>query len=218
MDKNDTPNDKAKQKPRNFYTEKLKKVSKASPKSKGQYPNTKDKGGGPGETSKDGEKSNFHGRNGGQNQRQRQGYVQQHGLFPEYLPPPQVIAGLKDKTLIEGVLRINAKSYEDAFISSPDPKEQDIYIKVSCMYGFNVLDVSSFGADIKDTRVIILISGYISKKSSPERGCCRGEPRLSRQVEGEPRGDPGLCRDARHGEGEESPDGQLRGQRQGGED
>ena len=137
MDDKRTPNDKAKQKPKNFYTEKLKKASKPSPKSKGQYPNTKDKGGGPGETSKDGGKSGFHGRNsnGGQNQRQRQGYLQQHGLFPEYLPPPQVIAGLKDKTLIEGVLRINAKSYEDAFISSPDPKEQDIYIKVSvCMY------------------------------------------------------------------------------------
>ena len=129
--KHHNPNDKAKQKPKNSYTEKLKRASKPSPK-------FKDKGGG--EKSKDGEssKSSYQGRNGGgreQNQRQqRQGSSQGQGQFPEYLPPPQVIAGLNNKTLFEGVLRINAKSYEDAFISSPDPKEQDIYIKVSCLY------------------------------------------------------------------------------------
>ena len=132
---NHNPNDKGKQKPRNSYTEKLKRASKPSPKFKGQAPSTQDKGGG--EKRKDGENSNssYQGRHGGgreQNQRQqRQGSFQGQGQFPEYLPPPQVIAGLKSKTLIEGVLRINAKSYEDAFISSPDPKEQDIYIKVS---------------------------------------------------------------------------------------
>ena len=133
MEERNTPNEKAKQKPKNCYTEKLKRASKPSPKFKGQSPNpnTKDKGGGTGETSKNGERSSFHGRNGNQNHKQRQGNLQ--GQFPEYLPPPQVITGLKNKTLIEGVLRINAKSYEDAFISSPDPKEQDIYIKVSCI-------------------------------------------------------------------------------------
>lgn len=132
MEERNTPNEKAKQKPKNCYTEKLKRASKPSPKFKGQSPapNTKDKGGGTGETSKNGGKSSFHGRNGNQNQKQRQGNLP--GQFPEYLPPQQVISGLKNMTLIEGVLRINAKSYEDAFISSPDPKEQDIYIKVRC--------------------------------------------------------------------------------------
>ena len=53
-----------------------------------------------------------------------------HGNFPDYLPPAEVIQGLRDKTLIEGVLRINPRSYEDAFIRSPEARDQDIYIKV----------------------------------------------------------------------------------------
>ena len=51
-------------------------------------------------------------------------------LFADYLPPAEVIKGLRDKTLIEGVLRIDPRSYEDAFISSPEARDQDIYIKV----------------------------------------------------------------------------------------
>ena len=52
-------------------------------------------------------------------------------VFPEYLPPAQVLQGLSSDppTLIEGILRINPKNYEDAFISSPEVGDQDIYIK-----------------------------------------------------------------------------------------
>ena len=150
--KHHNPNDKAKQKPKNSYTEKLKRASKPSPK-------FKDKGGG--EKSKDGEssKSSYHGRHGGgaeRNQRQqRQGSSQGQGQFPEYLPPPQVIAGLNNKTLIEGVLRINAKSYEDAFISSPDPKEQDIYIKV-ILHNYSLNECVLL--------FLIVVSGYFSEE------------------------------------------------------
>ena len=197
--KHHNPNDKAKHKPKNSYTEKLKRASKPSPR-------FKDKGGG--EKSKDGEsaKSSYHGRHGGgaeRNQRQ-----QGQGQFPEYLLPPLVIAGLNNKTLIEGVLRINAKSYEDAFISSPDPKEQDIYIKV-ILHNYSLNECVLL--------FLIVVSGYFSEESGTERGCCRGEPRLSGQVEGQSRSDPGLCRDAGLGGGEECPDGQLRGQCQGGD-
>ena len=59
-----------------------------------------------------------------------QGKTLGHGNFPDYMPPQEVLLGLKNKTLIEGVLRINPKSYEDSFISSPEAKDQDIYIKV----------------------------------------------------------------------------------------
>jgi len=40
-----------------------------------------------------------------------------------------VARGLSTGSLVEGVLRINQKSYEDAFICSPDTGKQDIYIK-----------------------------------------------------------------------------------------
>ena len=129
MDEKEASSDKSNHKPKNNYTEKLKRASKPSSKFKGQSSNTKvQDGGGGGEKGKAewGSGPSRHGRYGGQAQRQRPG----QGQFPEYLPPPEVLTGLRNNTLIEGVLRINPKSYEDAFISSPDPKEQDIYIKV----------------------------------------------------------------------------------------
>jgi len=49
--------------------------------------------------------------------------------FPAYLSPPEVARGLSTGVLVEGVLRINQKSYEDAFICSPDTGQQDIYLK-----------------------------------------------------------------------------------------
>eukprot|EP00092_Neocalanus_flemingeri_P038908 GFUD01042357.1.p1 GENE.GFUD01042357.1~~GFUD01042357.1.p1 ORF type:complete len:1022 (-),score=322.61 GFUD01042357.1:47-3049(-) len=49
--------------------------------------------------------------------------------FSPYLSPPEVARGLSTGVLVEGVLRINQKSYEDAFICSPDTGQQDIYIK-----------------------------------------------------------------------------------------
>jgi len=53
----------------------------------------------------------------------------QNNQFAPYLPPPEVARGLSSGLLVEGVLRINQKSYEDAFICSPDTGQQDIYIK-----------------------------------------------------------------------------------------
>jgi len=49
--------------------------------------------------------------------------------FSAYLSPSEVARGLNTGVLIEGVIRINQKSYEDAFICSPDTGQQDIYIK-----------------------------------------------------------------------------------------
>ena len=49
--------------------------------------------------------------------------------FPEYMEPINVLRGLRDGELVEGVLRINPKSYEDAFIPSPGARDQDIHIK-----------------------------------------------------------------------------------------
>ena len=53
------------------------------------------------------------------------------GHFPEFLHPNEVLRGLSSDppTLTEGILRINPKNYEDAFISSPEAGDQDIYIK-----------------------------------------------------------------------------------------
>jgi len=65
----------------------------------------------------------------GKQRNQNNGKKIGHGSFPEYLPPLEVLRGLKDQSLIEGTLRINPKNYEDAFISSPAAKDQDIYIK-----------------------------------------------------------------------------------------
>jgi len=49
--------------------------------------------------------------------------------FSPYWSPADVARGLSTGALVEGVLRINQKSYEDAFICSPDTGQQDIYIK-----------------------------------------------------------------------------------------
>ena len=114
---------------KNNYSEKLRKASRLP---KGSGPDMKDKGGGGGTRE---------GGGGGGGTREGGGYVRKgggggggykvgHGSFPDYLPPAEVIKGLRDKTLLEGVLRINPKSYEDAFISSPEARDQDIYIKV----------------------------------------------------------------------------------------
>ena len=55
----------------------------------------------------------------------------QPGSFPEYMHPVEVLKGLSSEppTLLEGTLRINPKNYEDAFISSAEARDQDIYIK-----------------------------------------------------------------------------------------
>jgi len=55
--------------------------------------------------------------------------VNKNNYFAPYLTPPEVARGLNSGNLIEGVLRINQKAYEDAFICSPDTGQQDIYIK-----------------------------------------------------------------------------------------
>ncbi|XP_013775846.1 DIS3-like exonuclease 2 [Limulus polyphemus] len=47
--------------------------------------------------------------------------------FEEYLSKSEVQEGLKQGELIEGVIRINQRNYNDAFISSPDG-QMDIYI------------------------------------------------------------------------------------------
>jgi len=49
--------------------------------------------------------------------------------FAPYWSPAEVARGLSTGALVEGVLRINQKSYEDAFICSPDTGQQDIYIR-----------------------------------------------------------------------------------------
>ena len=53
----------------------------------------------------------------------------QNNQFGPYWSAPEVARGLSTGALVEGVLRINQKSYEDAFICSPDTGQQDIYIK-----------------------------------------------------------------------------------------
>ena len=120
-------------KPKNSYTEKLRKASRKPGDNKfskkegggGAGARKGDGGGGGGGNMKD------RGRGkGGEASKKSSGHNVGHGQFPDYLPPPEVIKGLKNQTLIEGVLRINPKNYEDAFISSPEVKDQDIYIKV----------------------------------------------------------------------------------------
>ena len=110
---------------KNSYSEKLRKASRLP---KGSAPNMKDKGGGAGGGTREG--GGFVRKGGGGGGGSGAGHKVGHGNFPDYLPPAEVIQGLRDKTLIEGVLRINPKSYEDAFISSPEARDQDIYIKV----------------------------------------------------------------------------------------
>lgn len=48
--------------------------------------------------------------------------------FESYLSQEEVEVGLKNNTLIEGVLRINPKQFQHAYISSSDRAEQDIHI------------------------------------------------------------------------------------------
>ena len=113
---------------KNNYSEKLRKASRLP---KGSGPDMKDKGGGGGGGSGGTrEGGGYVRKGGGGGGGPGAGHKVGHGSFPDYLPPAEVIKGLRDKTLIEGVLRINPKSYEDAFISSPEARDQDIYIKV----------------------------------------------------------------------------------------
>ena len=120
-------------KPKNSYTEKLRKASRKP----GDNKFSKKEGGGGGAGARKGDgggggnmKDRGRGK-GGEVSKKSSGHNVGHGQFPDYLPPPEVIKGLKNQTLIEGVLRINPKNYEDAFISSPEVKDQDIYIKVT---------------------------------------------------------------------------------------
>nr|CAD7196288.1 unnamed protein product [Timema douglasi] len=48
--------------------------------------------------------------------------------FDEYLVLPEVYAGIENKTLVKGVLRINQKNYKEAYINAPD-KGTDILIE-----------------------------------------------------------------------------------------
>lgn len=48
--------------------------------------------------------------------------------FEPYILLEEVEAGLKDNTLIEGVLRINPKQFQHSYVSSTDRSEQDILI------------------------------------------------------------------------------------------
>ncbi|KAF6202793.1 hypothetical protein GE061_003196 [Apolygus lucorum] len=49
------------------------------------------------------------------------------GTFEDYLDIDSVMAGLQDKTLIKGEIRINAKNYKECYINNPDDKK-DILI------------------------------------------------------------------------------------------
>ena len=66
-----------------------------------------------------------------QSKAQQKKLKSQTGRFPEYLHQAEILKGLKSNppTLLEGTLRINPKNYEDAFIGSPEARDQDIYIK-----------------------------------------------------------------------------------------
>lgn len=48
--------------------------------------------------------------------------------FELYIGIDQVILGLQNNTLIEGVIRINPKQFQHAYVSSTDRKEQDLLI------------------------------------------------------------------------------------------
>ena len=68
------------------------------------------------------------GRGGGGNHgRGGQGMVPSNQFEP-YLPPDEVQRGLHDGEMVEGILRINPKNYEDGYICAAD-KGQDILIQ-----------------------------------------------------------------------------------------
>lgn len=48
--------------------------------------------------------------------------------FELYMPLDQVILGLQRNTLVEGVIRINPKQFQHAYVSSTDRKEQDVLL------------------------------------------------------------------------------------------
>lgn len=48
--------------------------------------------------------------------------------FDPYMPIAEVILGLQNNTLIEGVIRINPKQFQHAYLSSTDREEQDVLI------------------------------------------------------------------------------------------
>lgn len=48
--------------------------------------------------------------------------------FELYMPTDQVILGLQNNTLIEGVIRINPKQFQHAYVSSTDRQEQDVLL------------------------------------------------------------------------------------------
>ena len=143
MDKNNTPKSKFKQK--NCYSEKLRKAKRNESNDSTSPRKTESEGKSP---SKKSPKKGGGGGNFG------------HGSFPEYLAPVEVLRGLQNKTLIEGVLRINPKSYEDAFISSPEARDQDIYIKVNN----DKVGVHSL--------INTIIKGYCQQKQSTEWRYC----------------------------------------------
>ena len=120
MEKGKEKHNISKSKQKNSYSEKLKKAKMKHTKASNSAVNDKIS------SSTIGTPSNGRGKQRNQNNGNKIG----HGSFPEYMPPLEVLKGLKEESLIEGTLRINPKNYEDAFISSPAAKDQDIYIKV----------------------------------------------------------------------------------------
>jgi len=117
MEKGKEKHNISKTKQKNSYSEKLKKAKMKHTKASNSAVNDK--------SSTIGTPSNGRGKQRNQNNGNKIG----HGSFPEYMQPLEVLKGLKEESLIEGTLRINPKNYEDAFISSPAAKDQDIYIK-----------------------------------------------------------------------------------------
>lgn len=51
-----------------------------------------------------------------------------HKDFPPYYLPEMVEKGLRAGILVQGTLRINSKRYEDAYVTDPSPKNNDILI------------------------------------------------------------------------------------------
>lgn len=48
--------------------------------------------------------------------------------FHKYMPEEEMVEGLKNNTLIEGIIRINPKQFQHAYISNDDRDEQDVFI------------------------------------------------------------------------------------------
>ena len=133
---NNQRNQNSQSKPKNSYTEKLRKASRKPGENKfARNEEGGGRGGGGGARKGDGgggghtkDRGRGTGGEGGSSKKPCGHYID-HGQFPDYFPPPEVIKGLKNQTLIEGVLRINPKNYEDAFISSPEVKLELRYLK-----------------------------------------------------------------------------------------